>query len=191
VRSALNGIISANSAAGRSSSTTGDASTSDELSQEEYVNLMSVLEAELLMEEDMLARESQQAALAAFEAACGLESYADNLLAQQHSEEQQLLASTGEEAVLCPVCEQAYLIQTAHGRAGGIVACRNQACQLRLDCAAEGLTLDNVRRSLASVIYEHSATGCNDKPAFEMREEFGVVGLWMGCNACGRVQMVI
>eukprot|EP00193_Tetraselmis_chui_P000383 CAMPEP_0177764772 /NCGR_PEP_ID=MMETSP0491_2-20121128/7597_1 /TAXON_ID=63592 /ORGANISM="Tetraselmis chuii, Strain PLY429" /LENGTH=204 /DNA_ID=CAMNT_0019280997 /DNA_START=284 /DNA_END=899 /DNA_ORIENTATION=+ len=148
VRSALNGIISANSAAGRSSSTTGDASTSDELSQEEYVNLMSVLEAELLMEEDMLARESQQAALAAFEAACGLESYADNLLAQQHSEEQQLLASTGEEAVLCPVCEQAYLIQTAHGRAGGIVACRNQACQLRLDCAAEGLTLDNVGGAL-------------------------------------------
>jgi hypothetical protein len=38
-----------------------------ELSQDEYVNLMSVLEAELLMEEDMLARESQQAALAAFE----------------------------------------------------------------------------------------------------------------------------
>jgi hypothetical protein len=104
VRSALNGIIAANSAAGRSSSTTGDASTSEvhvqivllfcvnplaydvhlqvdtlrihsaqfrifaqELSQEEYVNLMSVLEAELLMEEDMLARESQQAALAAFE----------------------------------------------------------------------------------------------------------------------------
>lgn len=38
-----------------------------ELSHEEYANLMSVLEAELLMEEDMLAREHQAAAIAAFE----------------------------------------------------------------------------------------------------------------------------
>eukprot|EP00873_Tetraselmis_striata_P036210 jgi/Tetstr1/456474/TSEL_043198.t1 len=195
VRSALNGIISSSGGEAVGSSrlhSSGEPQAlPEELSHEEYANLMSVLEAELLMEEDMLAREHQAAAIAAFEEACGMEAFADAMQAGQHLQEQQLMASSGTRPLLCPICETAHLVQTAHGHACGIVACRNHECALRLDCAAEGLTLEHVRASLANIMAEHAATGCPAKPVFQMKADFGAASLWMGCPGCGRMQMVI
>mmetsp|Transcript_24123 Transcript_24123/g.57461 ORF Transcript_24123/g.57461 Transcript_24123/m.57461 type:complete len:264 (-) Transcript_24123:95-886(-) len=161
-----------------------------DLTPAEYADLMSAMEAELLQEEERLAKESQEAALADYEAACTAEAESDTLHAAQYVRDMEA-GGEGGGGVLCPVCESAPVAQLSPGRAGAALACRNPACGMRLDCAAEGLGLGDLRAALADAIAAHGASGCPAKPRFAVRRMLFSDSLWMECAGCGATQVIL
>jgi hypothetical protein len=83
--------------------------------------------------------------------------------------------------VLCPVCRRKCLFsfETAIG-------CR---CGFRMNTAG-GMTIDHLQRSLAETYATHRS-GCSAEPVFQLRDYFGVDALWMVCQACDDLQVVL
>eukprot|EP00192_Tetraselmis_astigmatica_P021441 CAMPEP_0117697110 /NCGR_PEP_ID=MMETSP0804-20121206/29044_1 /TAXON_ID=1074897 /ORGANISM="Tetraselmis astigmatica, Strain CCMP880" /LENGTH=272 /DNA_ID=CAMNT_0005511319 /DNA_START=137 /DNA_END=958 /DNA_ORIENTATION=- len=164
---------------------------SEHLGMEEYADLMSAMEAELLMEEERLAKQTQEAALADYEEACMMEAEVVAMDVLHYAEDAGMHLPREQGAVLCPVCERVTLIQLAPGSTGAVIGCRNPSCNMRIDCSAEGLGLDYLCHRLSDAISTHSDGGCTMKPSFKMENRFGMRSLWMSCGACGFMQIVM
>ncbi|GBF97989.1 hypothetical protein Rsub_10663 [Raphidocelis subcapitata] len=144
---------------------------------------LSELESELVGE---MLRELEQ--LEAFEAAA---------LASAVAEREALVAAGGacspshacdgpsqDSSLLCPVCMGAFLLQRA-----GVVVCP-RGC-VRLNLAAESLSLRDLRARLGEVYEEHGGTGCGGPLAFRCEELFGSRSLSGACSAgCGFYRIV-
>jgi len=102
-----------------------------------------------------------------------------------------------ENNVLCPLCQDAWLIQRK-----GVILCPRR--HLRLDAAMEGLQLKDLRRRLAAVLEHHSAAGggggggehtgqqrCRGRVVFEQAGAPGMNSLMMRCDTCGTLEIVM
>ena len=117
-----------------------------------------VEDALLSMEEILMAelQEHDEALIAAHEADCQREAEreASELTAAIESMPNDGLS--GDEAVLCPLCKQHWLLL---GRGGGAVMCAWQRCGFRLDLQRDyddGRTLGRLREALADAYREHA-----------------------------------
>jgi hypothetical protein len=102
-----------------------------------------------------------------------------------------------DENILCPLCQDAFLIQRK-----GVILCPRR--HLRLDAAMEGLSLKDLRKRLASVLEEHcngssggrGASGehgerCLGRVVFEQAGAPGMNSLVMRCDTCGALEIVL
>jgi len=99
-----------------------------------------------------------------------------------------------ENNVLCPLCQDAWLIQR-----NGVILCPRR--HLRLDAAMEGLQMKDLRRRLAAVLEQHSGGGgggcgegqqrCLGRVVFEQAGAPGVNSLVMRCDTCGALEIVM
>ena len=163
-----------------------------QLSPGEYEDLMRSLEAALY--EDMLQEEAdyldsldQQDIDDMVEAHLGrmaLGRKEENGLDGDNENEDE--EEEDENQVLCPLCQDAWLIQRK-----GVILCPRR--HLRLDAAMEGLQLKDLRRRLAAVLEEHSGgrERCLGRVVFEQAGAPGVNSLVMRCDTCGALEIVM
>jgi hypothetical protein len=90
-------------------------------------------------------------------------------------------AELAPSEVLCPICRRRFLFC-----AGTAIGCR---CGFRMNTAG-GMTIHHLQQSLATVFAAHRA-GCASEPVFQLRDYFGVDALWMWCEACEDLQVVL
>lgn len=94
------------------------------------------------------------------------------------------LGPEDEDAVLCPVCQDAFLVQRR-----GVILCPKQ--DLRLDVAIEGLTPHDLKSKLAQQLEIHSQKGCRDHPKFKCVDRIGISTLEMTCDTCGALEIIL
>ena len=83
------------------------------------------------------------------------------------------------------VCQSGSLLEHRHA-----ILC--SGCALHLNLAGEGLGLDHVRAQLADAIAGHSLSGCTSAATFSLEQHApGAATLFMHCNACGALQVVV
>lgn len=145
-----------------------------QLSPEDYADLMQCLEESLY--EDTLREEADY--LDSLE-----QQDVDNMV-EAHLGRMGLSESEEEDAVLCPLCQDAWLIQRQ-----GVILCPRR--HLRLDAAIEGLQLRDLRARLASVLESHAAQRCHGRVVFEQTGVPGVHSLVMKCDTCGALEIVM
>ena len=89
-----------------------------------------------------------------------------------------------EQPVICPVCQQAYLVETP----AGIGCPRDGYC---LERPADGLRLSDLRDRLAHAYEAHAVGGCIARPGFMVSNEFtDVWTLFMTCDSCHAFEVV-
>jgi len=87
-----------------------------------------------------------------------------------------------QSEVLCPLCRKRFLFVLET-----VLGCR---CGLRLN-TANGLTISHMQASLAETYAAHRAGGCPAEPVYEVRDYFGIDALWMLCERCEDLQVVL
>ena len=87
-----------------------------------------------------------------------------------------------QSEVLCPLCRKRFLFVLET-----VLGCR---CGLRLN-TANGLTISHLQASLAESYAAHRAGGCPAEPVYEVRDYFGIDALWMLCERCEDLQVVL
>nr|XP_007137335.1 hypothetical protein PHAVU_009G118400g [Phaseolus vulgaris]ESW09329.1 hypothetical protein PHAVU_009G118400g [Phaseolus vulgaris] len=85
--------------------------------------------------------------------------------------------------IWCPICKQGEL-KDSHN----LIYCSR--CELQLNKASE-LTLDFLRDRLAEVHTEHLDRGCRLKPKFCMKTKFNLTALYISCEGCDTLEVVI
>ena len=164
-----------------------------QLSPAEYEDLMRSLEAalyeDILQEEaDYLDSLEQQDIDDMVEAHLGKMALGGGAGGKNKNDEEE----EDENNVLCPLCQDAWLIQR-----NGVILCPRR--HLRLDAAIEGLKLKDLRRRLASVLEDHAAgrgdsggrERCLGRVVFEQAGAPGVNSLVMRCDTCGALEIVM
>jgi hypothetical protein len=136
----------------------------EKLNKEEHAELLHYLEQSLL---DELKQEEQAL----------IEQYL-----RYSSSEVVMDPSESPNVALCPVCRKHKLLQNKY-----IIFCR---CGLRVDTKRDNITLAYVQRVLVEAHREHS-NHCNHEPHFEVREQFSISALYMICDVCGTIQVII
>ncbi|CAJ1972959.1 unnamed protein product [Sphenostylis stenocarpa] len=108
----------------------------------------------------------------------------DEYLARAVYEHMQLSEdeARGKE-IWCPICKQGQLKDSYN-----LIYCSR--CELQLNKASE-LTLDFLRDRLAEVHSEHLDRGCRLKPKFYMKTKFNLTALYISCEACDTLEVVI
>jgi hypothetical protein len=92
--------------------------------------------------------------------------------------------SNSEQPVICPVCQEAHLVEAAAG-----VGCPRDGFWLA--GPSGGLPLSDLRSGLASAYEAHAAAGCNARPGFMVSNEFtGVWTLFITCDCCHAFEVV-
>jgi hypothetical protein len=84
--------------------------------------------------------------------------------------------------VLCPVCRRRCLFTVSTA-----IGCR---CGFRMN-TANGLTIEHLHQSLAASYAAHRAGGCTAEPVYRLQDYFGVDAVWMSCEACEDLQVVL
>ncbi|BAT77446.1 uncharacterized protein HKW66_Vig0092320 [Vigna angularis] len=85
--------------------------------------------------------------------------------------------------IWCPICKEGEL-KDSHN----LIYCTR--CELQLNKANE-LTLDFLRDRLAEVHTEHLDRGCRLKPKFCMKTKFNLTALYISCEGCDTLEVVI
>lgn len=85
------------------------------------------------------------------------------------------------DGLLCPLCRMCNLREL-----NSVVFCK---CGFKLDTHA-GLTLSSLQSQLAAAYAQHAAA-CAADPVFSLEERFGLKALYLGCTACGDLQVVL
>ncbi|XP_014500217.1 RPA-interacting protein A isoform X1 [Vigna radiata var. radiata] len=85
--------------------------------------------------------------------------------------------------IWCPICKEGELKDSYN-----LIYCTR--CELQLNKASE-LTLDFLRDRLAEVHTEHLDRGCRLKPKFCMKTKFNLTALYISCEGCDTLEVVI
>mmetsp|Transcript_34175 Transcript_34175/g.107734 ORF Transcript_34175/g.107734 Transcript_34175/m.107734 type:complete len:251 (+) Transcript_34175:352-1104(+) len=112
----------------------------------------------------------------------------EDAVAHEEGEAVDDLAAWQEEdsdsKVICPVCSQSYLLVSPQGN---VIVC---SCGVRLDCAADGIGLEQLQHLLCCVVDEHEATACEKRIKFDIVNDFGDNMLRAQCE-CGLHRIVL
>ena len=144
------------------------------LSHEEYFDLMQFLEESLY--EDTLREEADY--LDSLE-----QRDVDNMV-EAHLGRMGLSEIDEEDAVLCPLCQETWLLQRQ-----GVILCPRR--HLRLDTAIEGLQLRDLKERLAAVLENHARQRCCGQVVFEQTGVPGMHSLMLKCDTCGAIELVM
>jgi len=142
-----------------------------ELSEEERIEMMAYLEAELMRD---LETEEQELAVQA-EGHLRVEEGA-----MQHDVEGYL--SRGNDGLLCPVCRLHNISFRNHG-----LVC---PCGVRINTQTDHVDESFLRHQLSALVEHHSGQ-CRAQPFFCVQNQFGIEGLYMLCNDCDALELVI
>ncbi|KAF7836752.1 RPA-interacting protein isoform X2 [Senna tora] len=107
----------------------------------------------------------------------------DEYLARAVYEHMQLNADQAREEIWCPICKKGELKESRC-----LIYCIH--CELRLSKVDE-LTLDFLRERLAEAHTEHFDRGCRSKPKFCMETRFNLTALYISCEDCDTLEVVI
>lgn len=143
------------------------------LSLEEQADLMAFIEAELF--KDLEIEEAE------------LRARAEQQLLAESAEEQDAVSNYYNDMadgnlLLCPVCKK-----DAISCVNGLLFCR---CGVRLNTQADHITTDFLRSQLADTIAMHSQV-CHEQPFFCVQNSFGIDGMYMLCNHCECLELVV
>lgn len=146
-----------------------------DLSEEEHAEMMAQLEVDLLHD-----LEQEEEALVAVAEAQALEAEAS----AQHDVEGYYQDVSGQRngAVLCPVCKHDDL-HFAEAQIG----C---PCGIRINTETDYVHPDYVQQQLADALAQHSQC-CPSQPFFCVQNTFGMEGLYMLCNDCDALELII
>ncbi|CAI9740637.1 Hypothetical predicted protein [Octopus vulgaris] len=134
---------------------------------ERILEIFEEIEAELKEEEQKLLREHDL--------------YEESYL----NEEKELcsaLESLTADEVVCPICKKNPLIENK-----GVIFCK---CGLRINTEQDGFKLADVKAQLDSGIEIHNFT-CDAEPEFSMMCVLGTTNLFMTCEACDFMHIII
>eukprot|EP00878_Enallax_costatus_P017693 GHUV01018589.1.p1 GENE.GHUV01018589.1~~GHUV01018589.1.p1 ORF type:complete len:148 (+),score=45.38 GHUV01018589.1:749-1192(+) len=105
-------------------------------------------------------------------------------MADEHMQHLQSAGAADDDAILCPVCRRAHLVQR-HGR----LVCPAEGWQLNL--AAESLQLPDIRHRLATSFQDHASSGCPGQLQFKIENLFGSQSLTSSCTMCQGLTVVL
>eukprot|EP01106_Pelomyxa_sp_JSP_P017488 TRINITY_DN7189_c0_g1_i1.p1 TRINITY_DN7189_c0_g1~~TRINITY_DN7189_c0_g1_i1.p1 ORF type:complete len:237 (-),score=56.46 TRINITY_DN7189_c0_g1_i1:268-978(-) len=133
-------------------------------SEEEYQEMMTLLEASLL--EDIKD---------------------DKLVSQYLDFESQELAATvechlGEGSVICPVCKHSKLLKNSN-----IVSCQ---CGMHVNLKTDSVTLTQIGELLCSAVGAHSSV-CDAEPSFAVKKVGEEEMLVMSCTKCSKLSIIV
>ena len=90
---------------------------------------------------------------------------------------------TGDDGgLLCPVCQRHNITFRSHG-----LVC---PCGVRINTQTDHVDDSFLRHQLAALV-DHHASCCPAQPFFCVQNQFGVEGLYMLCNTCDALELVI
>ena len=163
-----------------------DMQACSKLCEEDRTELLAMLEEALY--EDL--REQEQELLRQLEEAerttrDQIEADVNDFLA--HEDDLDRLESTGDadaNDVLCPMCTKFYL-----RRNHSVIFCR---CGLRIDAEGDGLSLGDLRQSLARAIDDHCAIDCDGRLVYNASKTFGGVSMLVAsCSICDFSRVIL
>eukprot|EP01114_Cavostelium_apophysatum_P003959 TRINITY_DN14091_c0_g1_i1.p1 TRINITY_DN14091_c0_g1~~TRINITY_DN14091_c0_g1_i1.p1 ORF type:complete len:236 (+),score=23.35 TRINITY_DN14091_c0_g1_i1:108-815(+) len=142
----------------------------DQLSSEDYVDIMHFLEEEL--QKDLVKEE--QAILNKYEEMNNFENAALQAAIEGYY-------SSSSTIVICPICRKNQLLQNK-----GIIFC---SCGLRLNVKND-ISLANLQTLLIDSYQAHGGT-CSFEPNFVMETNFGITALCLRCSRCQAYQIIL
>ena len=145
----------------------------DGLSGPEYEALLAEMEAALF-------EDAEREELLAIEAAEN-DAVSEAFLAHCRASYSLMDVSTdGQDQVLCPVCQDSYLVEL-----NGAVGCLKDGYSIEAPMPGSGHSLSILKANLAEVLEQHRLGGCHERPAFFVTNETsGTSMLYMQCFGC-------
>ena len=151
-----------------------------------------------LLGHQLLSVKEHQELMAQMEAALFDDSYKEELEAIEAAEIQDIsgmfarhcivnhMPEVEECKVLCPICEETHLVESAYGS----ISCPvDQFC---VEAPLQGVdaSLKYVKNMLCTKLEEHKASGCREKPHFFVKC-IASENLYMACFECGAFEIIL
>lgn len=94
--------------------------------------------------------------------------------------------SEHRDPLLCPVCEKAYLSESAFGT----IKCPFDQFSIQAPLEGDRNSLDLLSKGISRILEGHRNSNCTEKPQFFVKD-VGSSSLYMACYNCGALEIVI
>ncbi|GAQ78452.1 hypothetical protein KFL_000130340 [Klebsormidium nitens] len=150
--------------------------SSGNISDADYEDLMLEMERALNEEMEENAQRHEMAIVMEYEKA-------EAALRDSIEAHERMMLEGSTPAVLCPLCQKGRLFSSDHS-----IFCING--DFRIDTQHDHINLEYLQNRLEEACHEHSKN-CHHVPGFVLQERFGIKALYLACQDCGALQIVV